>query len=160
MFLLTKVMYSYTQSHNKTKLWWGRARQVVSASESAAFFQTHERERKNFRNCARAHTIMKYFWAFSIFFFSPIFSKISIIVCKVKSCFCKNYSSLFWFILNNVGKFCDFLTLKRARAGARAQQIQNHERERERNLFFGPKSTSASAPQFWRARQSSAIKYI
>ena len=39
--------------------------------------------------------------------------------------------------LNNVGKFCDFLTLKWAREGARAQKIQNHGRERERNLFLG-----------------------
>ena len=55
---------------------------------------------------------------------------------------------IFIFILislNNFGKFCDFLTLK----WARAQKIQN----RERNLFLGLRARAqpilTSAPKLW-----------
>ena len=51
---------------------------ALSASDSAAFFQTRERERKKLRNCARAHTIMTYFGVcFQFFSFFSIFKKIS-----------------------------------------------------------------------------------
>ena len=36
--------------------------------QERSFIPTRERERKKFRNCARAHTIMKYFWFFLLFF--------------------------------------------------------------------------------------------
>ena len=52
---------------------------------------------------------------------------------------------IFIFILislNNFGKFCDFLTLK----WARAQKFQNYERERERTLFLGLRARTRTQP--------------
>ena len=72
--------------------------QVMSASESATFFPTRERERKKYRN--------DIFLVFSIFFsiFFHLLKNFNVRP-TLNHCFAININFCF-------GKFCDFLTLK------------------------------------------------
>ena len=75
------------------------ARQVVSASESATFFPTRERERKNSEitlTLVQSWHISGFFQKKNLFF--PSFKKFQC-KAKVKSLFCNNHSFSFWQVL-------------------------------------------------------------